>query len=119
MIKVMYNEPELKDIIEGIIGKNFFIFCNDIIQQVLAELTLPARLMNEMTILLLPHDDQTLGLAYKPIHSIKLKIQDTLEDNEKTLIHETIHIFRPSWSEKTVEKLTNKIHRTNTKEIFI
>ena len=119
MIRVTYSESELKDIVEGIIGKSFFIFCNDVILQVLDNLDLPARIMNQITIVLVPHDNKALGLAFKTLFIIKLKIQDTLEENEKTLIHETIHILKHTWSEEAVEDATNKIYKKNTSEILI
>ena len=118
MIKVRYSEPELKDIIEGIIGKNFFIFCNEIVSQVLNELKLPARLMNQMTITIKPHH-KTMGLASKEQYKVWLTIQDTLEENEKTLVHETIHVLKPSWDENTVESITNRIYKKHNKEVFI
>lgn len=118
MIKVKYSEPELKDIIEGIIQKNFFIFCNEIVSQVLNELKLPTRLMNQMTVILQPHHGN-MGLAAKSLHLIILRIQDTLEENEKTLVHETIHVLKPSWDENTVESMTNKIYKKHNKEILI
>ena len=36
MIKVIYSEPELKDRIESILQKNFFVFVNEIVIQVLS-----------------------------------------------------------------------------------
>lgn len=119
MIRVRYSEPELKDIIEGIIQKNFFIFCNEIISQVLQKLNLPARLMNQITVALVPHTGSKMGLAYKTLHLFKLEIQDTLEENEKTLIHEAIHILKPSWDEDDVESTTNKIYNNHPKGILI
>ena len=119
MIKVIYSEPELKDIIESIIGKNFFIFCNSVIFQVLNELDLPARLMNQMTIIVLPHDNQEMGLAYKTLHAVKLKIQDSPEENEKTLIHETLHLIKPNWDEETTENKTQDLYKKTIKEILI
>ena len=118
VIQVKYSEPELKEIIEGIIGKNFFIFCNDTISQVVSELNLPARLMNQITITLQTHHGN-MGLVSKSLYLIILRIQDTLEENEKTLIHETIHVLKPTWDENTVEEATNKIYQENTKEILI
>lgn len=119
MIRVTYSESELKDIVEGIIGKNFFIFCNDVILQVLDKLDLPARTMNQITVILAPHDNRAMGLAFKTLFGIKLKIQDTPEENEKTLIHETVHILKPSWSEEGVEDATNIIYKETTNEILI
>ena len=123
MIKVIYSEPELRDVIEEIVGKNFFVFCNEVVSQVLEELNLPSRLMNKMIVLLLPHDDYEMGLAYKEWYAIKLKIQGTLEDTTKTLIEETMHLLKPTWDERTIGKATDKmytkLYRNNTQEILI
>ena len=123
MVKVTYSEPELKEIIEEIVGKNFFIFCNEVVSQILSELNLPSRLMNKMVVLVTPHDDYERGIAYKEWYAIKLKIQDTLEDTTKTLIHEVMHLLKPTWDERTIEKATDKmytkLYRNNTQEILI
>lgn len=123
MIKVSYSDPELKEVIEKIIGKNFFVFCNEVISQTLNELSLPPKLINQIVILLLPHDEHEMGLAYKEWYAVKLKIQDTFEENTKTLIEETLHLLKPTWDEKRVEKATNKmyskIYENNTQEISI
>lgn len=121
MIKITYSEPELKDIIEGIIGEKFHALCDQTIVQILEELDWPPDTISHLSILIVPHDEESMGLAYKDLTTIKLKIQDTAEENEKTLIHETLHILQPSWTEEAIEDLTQKLHRgdSNSKEIVI
>ncbi len=100
MLRVKYQSPELKDLVEGIIGRNFFLFANETVAMTLSELEEPVRSMNMMMMIIVPHDQGNMGLAQK--NTIVLKIQADLEENQKTIIHETIHLVKP-WGEKTVE----------------
>ena len=115
MLRVKYQSPELKDLVEGIIGRNFFLFANETVAMTLSELEEPVRSMNMMMMIIVPNDHKELGLAQK--HTIILKIQETLEEIQKTIIHETIHLVKP-WSEKTVERKTQEIYQKHSPRIL-
>jgi len=119
MIKVIYSDPDLKDILEGIIGRNFFILCNHILSQLLNLLDMPSRTMNQILVKVVPHDEENLGLADKKNYIIVLKIQDSTEENELTLIHEAIHILKPQLKEKAVEDLAQRLHPKSPKGVSI
>ena len=108
MIKVKYKPEETKDAIESIIGKNFFIFANQTVLDVLLRLEKPTRLMNDLTVTVYPHKDTIMGRMTG--YQIKVCIQDTEEEIKKTLIHEAIHTVNPSMEEDKVEKLTQEIY---------
>ena len=110
VIKVWYKEPELKDAIEAILGKNFFIFTQEVVADTLNKLNMPARLMNDITVVVHPHSEKALGRAQavkKPEKRtkglIKIFIENTPGEIDTTLRHEVIHLVKPSWSEKEVE----------------
>ena len=119
MIKVIYSDPDLKDILESIIGRNFFILCNSILSQLLNLLDMPSRTMNQILVEVIPHDEKELGLADKKNYIIALKVQDSAEENELTLIHEAIHILKPKLKEGAVEELTQRLHPKTPKGVSI
>ena len=114
MIKVKYNPEETKDAIESIIGKNFFLFANEVVLNVLLSLKKPTRLMNDLTVTVYPHKESIMGgvSGYK----IRIYIQDTEEEIKKTLIHETVHTLNPSMEEDEVESLTQEMYNLEEPE---
>ena len=120
MIKVQYQEPELKEVIESIIGRSFFIFIQQIITDTIVRLDMPARLMNDITVLAVPHDKGDLGVSQttkepdkRPKGTIVMKIQETPEEMDITLRHEVIHLLKPDWDEKKVIIQSRLFYTTN------
>ena len=111
MLRVKYQSPELKDLVEGIVDRNFFLFANETVAMTLSELEEPVRSMNTMMMIIIPHDHRELGLAQK--NTMVLKIQEQPEEIQKTIIHETIHLVKP-WDEKAVERKTQEIYRKHS-----
>ena len=112
MIKIKYQRGELKDMLSGVLGRNFYLFLHELVAKTLSELEESPKLMNNMVVIVVPHDGKEMGLAQvqsKTKGVIVIKAQSTPEELEETIIHETIHLVR-KWDEKKVEQKTKEIH---------
>jgi len=120
MIKVKYKEPGLKDAAETLLGRSVFTFINEIVADTLVQLDRPTRLMNDMTVVVMPHEKKVTGIAIVKKEKdkrakgfIELMMQSTPDELEYTLRHETIHLVEPTWGEKKTE---NKARELSTKD---
>lgn len=113
MIRIKYKRPELKDMLENLIGGNFFLFANDVVARTLSSIGESTRLMNNMVLIVYPHTEGDMGTAIKQQGKgiMTLEVQDTPEELEKTLIHETIHLVKP-WEDSKVEEKTQEIYKS-------
>lgn len=112
-MNIHYKDPALKDILEGIIlpltQKTFFQFANQTLKRTSKELDHYPALINHLTLLIVPQDHKDQGLCLK--HTIVIKVQNSPEEIETTLIHEVIHILEPTWSEKDVENKAQELFK--------